>query len=232
MNLDLLDINAPYLSFMLSRCSISSNFTLKSKPPSCSYQPPELADIIRNIPTFATTLRLFPNQSNFRDAPHFINTFFKDQQLITSPHDANLDNTRTCRNPVSLIAFTHLPLVNGFGEPTTGISPTASHVARYLISQTLRQRALLTVKVTTGDDLHLQSSNIIIGPLPPADLLLNHNCSAFPRMATVPAPEELSTMDPKLTLTINFVICRELTPIDLQNFPIPDENSNYATIKS
>jgi hypothetical protein len=133
-------------------------------------------------------------------------------------------------DPVSLIAFTHLPLVNGFGEPTTGISPTASHAAQYLISQTLRQHALLTVKVTTGDDLHLQSSNIIIGPLPTADLLLNHNCSAFP-MATLPAPEQLSTMDPKLTVAINFVIYRELTPIDLQNVRSPDGNSNYATLK-
>jgi hypothetical protein len=122
-------------------------------------------------------------------------------------------------------------LVNGFGEPTTGISPTASHVARYLISQTLCQHTLLTEKATTGDDLQLQSSHIIIGPLPPADILLNHNCSAFP-MATLPAPEQLSTMDPKLTVAITFVICRELTPIDLQNFPIPDGNSTYATLKS
>jgi hypothetical protein len=115
------------------------NLYIQEQPPSCSYQPPELADIIRNIPTFAMTPRLFPNQSNFRDVPHFITTFFKFQQLSTRPHNANLDNTRTCHtqtpshlDPVSLIAFTCLPLVNGFGEPTTGISPNASHVARYL----------------------------------------------------------------------------------------------------
>jgi hypothetical protein len=211
---------------------------IREQPPSCSYQSPDLADIIRNIPTLATTLRLFPNRSNFRDVPHFITTFFQDQQLTTSPYDINLDSTRTCHiqtpphlDSTSLIAFTHSLLINGFGEPTTGISPTASHVARYLISQTLCRHAILSFKVTIGDDLHLQSSNIIIGPLPPADLLLNHNCSAFP-MATLPATEQLSTMDPKLTVAINFVICRELTPTDLQNFTIPDGNSDYATLKS
>jgi hypothetical protein len=51
-------------------------------------------------------------------------------------------------------------------------------------------------------------------------------------MATLPAPEQLSTMDPKLTVAINFVIYRELTPTDHQNFPIPDENSDHATLKS
>jgi hypothetical protein len=51
-------------------------------------------------------------------------------------------------------------------------------------------------------------------------------------MTTLPAPEPLSTMAPKLSVAINFVICRELTPTDIQNFPIPDENSNYATLKS
>ena len=38
-------------------------------------------------------------------------------------------------------------------------------------------------------------------------------------------------MDPKLTVAINFVIYRELTPIDLQNVRSPDGNSNYATLK-
>jgi hypothetical protein len=47
--------------------------------------PPELANIIRNIPTFATTLPLFPNQSNFRDVPHFITTFFKDLAIDYQP---------------------------------------------------------------------------------------------------------------------------------------------------
>jgi hypothetical protein len=57
------------------------NLYIQEQPFSCSYQPPELADIICNTPTFATTLRLFPNQSNFRDVSHFITTFFKDQQI-------------------------------------------------------------------------------------------------------------------------------------------------------
>jgi hypothetical protein len=39
-------------------------------------------------------------------------------------------------------------------------------------------------------------------------------------------------MDPKLTVAINFVICRELTPNDLQHFTIPDGNSDYTTLKS
>ncbi|KAI2498949.1 hypothetical protein MHU86_15512 [Fragilaria crotonensis] len=131
-----------------------------------------------------------------------------------------------------LIAFTHSPLVNGFGEPTTGISPSASHVARVLISATLRQHATLTAKLTTGDDLHLQPSNICIGSLPPVDLLMNHNCSAFP-MATSPTPEQLSIMHSKATaIAVNFVICRPLTSNDLQNFTIPIGNCDYATLKS
>ncbi|KAI2489858.1 hypothetical protein MHU86_24734 [Fragilaria crotonensis] len=192
---------------------------------------PELADIIRNIPTFATALRLFPNRSNFRDVPRFIIKFFQDQQLTPSPYDTTLDSTRTSHiqtpahlDSASLIAFTHSPLVNGFGEPTTGISPSASHVARVLISATLRQHATLTAKLTTGDDLHLQPSNICIGSLPPVDLLMNHNCSAFP-MATLPTPEQLSIMDSKATaIAVNFVICRPLTSNDLQNFTIPIGN--------
>ncbi|KAI2511946.1 hypothetical protein MHU86_2462 [Fragilaria crotonensis] len=212
---------------------------IQGQTSSCPHQPPELADIIRNIPTFATALRLFPNRSNFRDVPRFIIKFFQDQQLSPSPYDITLDSTRTRHiqtpthlNSASLIAFTHSPLVNGFGEPTTGISPSASHVARVLISATLRQHATLTSKLTTGDDLHLQSSNICIGSLPPADLLMNHNCSAFP-MATSPTPEQLSIMHSKATaIAVNFVICRPLTSNDLQNFTIPIGNCDYATLKS
>ena len=129
---------------------------IQGQTSSCPHQPPELANIIRNIPTFATALRLFPNQSNFRDIQQFIIQFFQDQQLTLSPFDTTLDSSRTCHihtlshlDSASLIAFTHSPLVNGFGAPTTGISPSASHVARVLISQTLRQHAILTAKVTT-----------------------------------------------------------------------------------
>ncbi|KAI2512616.1 hypothetical protein MHU86_1835 [Fragilaria crotonensis] len=212
---------------------------IQGQTSSCPHQPPELADIIRNIPTFATALRLFPNRSNFRDVPRFIIKFFQDQQLTPSPYDTTLDSTRTSHiqtpahlDSASLIAFTHSPLVNGFGEPTTGISPSASHVARVLISATLRQHATLTAKLTTGDDLHLQPSNICIGSLPPVDLLMNHNCSAFP-MATLPTPEQLSIMHSKATaIAVNFVICRPLTSNDLQNFTIPIGNCDYATLKS
>ncbi|KAI2508425.1 hypothetical protein MHU86_5952 [Fragilaria crotonensis] len=212
---------------------------IQGQTSSCPHQPPELADIICNIPTFATARRLFPNRSNFRDVPRFIIKFFQDQQLTPSPYDTTLDSTRTCHiqtpahlDSAYLIAFTHSPLVNGFGEHTTGISPPASHVARVLISATLRQHAILTAKLTIGDDLHLQLSNICIGSLPPADLLMNHNCSAFP-MATLPTPEQLSTMDSKATaIAVNFVICHPLTSNDLQNFTIPTGNCDYATLKS
>ncbi len=117
MNLDLLDMKCALSILYAFKMLYLINLYTQGQPPSCSCQPPELADIICSIPTFATTLRLFPNRNNFRDVPHFISTFFKDQQLITSPHDANLDNTRTCHtqtpshlDPVSLIAFTHSPL--------------------------------------------------------------------------------------------------------------------------
>ena len=131
--------------------------------------------------------KLIPKSKQLQRCASLHYYIFQDQQLITSPHDANLDNTRTChiQRPshlvsASLIAFTHSPLVNGFGEPTTGISTTASHVARCLISQTRHKHAIRSIaKVTTGDDLHQQSSSIIIGPLPPADMLINHNFSAF-----------------------------------------------------
>jgi hypothetical protein len=51
------------------------------------YMPHDLSDIIRNVPSFATTLSLFPNISNFRDVPAFIHTFFQDQQVATNPFD-------------------------------------------------------------------------------------------------------------------------------------------------
>jgi hypothetical protein len=51
------------------------------------YMPHDLSDIICNIPSFATTLSLFPNISNFRDVPAFIHTFFQDQQVATNPFD-------------------------------------------------------------------------------------------------------------------------------------------------
>ena len=51
-------------------------------------------------------------------------------------------------------------------------------------------------------------------------------------MATLPTTEQLSNMDPKLTVAIKLVICREFAPNDLQSFAIPDGNSDYAILKS
>jgi hypothetical protein len=51
-------------------------------------------------------------------------------------------------------------------------------------------------------------------------------------MAILPTPEQLSNMDSKLTVAINFVVCPELTPNDLQSSTIPDGNSDYAILKS
>ena len=49
------------------------------------YMPHDLSDIIRNVPSFATTLSLFWNRNNFRDVPEFIHTLFQDQQVTTNP---------------------------------------------------------------------------------------------------------------------------------------------------
>jgi hypothetical protein len=74
----------------------------------------DLSDIIRNVPSFATTLSLFPNRSNFRDAPAFIHTFFQDQQVATNPFDRRQDSQQSSYNdqPLHLgssflIASTH-----------------------------------------------------------------------------------------------------------------------------
>ena len=81
----------------------------------------------------------------------------------------------------ALIAFTHSPLVNGFGHPTIPAIPSRSSLAaRHLISASLKHHASLSPKVTNGDDPDLQPTNIILGDLPPADMLLNYHCSAFP----------------------------------------------------
>jgi hypothetical protein len=184
------------------------------------YIPHELSDIIRNVPSFATTLSLFPNRSNFRDVPAFIHTFFQDQQVATNPFDGQQDSQRSSYNDKpthlgssSLIAFTHCPLVNGFGNPTTEISPRSSLVARHLISAALQHHAHRSAKVTNGDDPDLRPTNIILGHLPPADMLLNYHCSAFP-MATLPTIEQLNNApqptNPATTLAANFVICRDL----------------------
>jgi hypothetical protein len=108
--------------------------------------PHDLSDIIRNIPSFVATLSLFPNRSNFRDVPAFIHTFFQDQQVATNPFDRQQDSQRSSYNdqPLHLgssflIAFTHLPLVNDFGNPTPGIIPNAPLTKEHHPSQTTRQ---------------------------------------------------------------------------------------------
>jgi hypothetical protein len=89
-----------------------------------------------------TTLIPKPKQLQRCASLHYY--IFPRSAIDYRPHDTNLDNTRTCHiqrpshlDSASLIAFTHSPLVNRFGEPTTGISTTASHVAGCLISLTL-----------------------------------------------------------------------------------------------
>ncbi|KAI2499521.1 hypothetical protein MHU86_14987 [Fragilaria crotonensis] len=89
------------------------------------FMPHDLSDIIRNVPSFATALRLFPNRSNFRDVPAFIHTFFQDQQVASNPFDKRQDSQRSSYNEhptnfgsTSLFAFTYSPLVNGFGDPS------------------------------------------------------------------------------------------------------------------
>ena len=103
--------------------------------------------------------------------------------------------------------------MNGCGNPTTGISPRNSLVARHLISAALQHHAHLSTKVTNGDDPDLQPSNIILGHLPPADMLLNYHCSAFPMASTLPSTEQLNNAaqptNPATTLAVNFVICQD-----------------------
>ena len=206
------------------------------------HMPHDLSDIIRNVPSFATTLSLFPNRSNFRDVPAFIHTFFQDQQVATNPFDRRQDSQRSSYNdqPLHLgssflIAFTHSPLVNGFGDPTPGISSRSSLVARHLISAALQHHAHLSTKVTNSDDPDLQPTNIILGHLPPADMLFNYHCSAFP-MATLPTLEQLNNApqptNPATTLAVNFVICQDLSTSHLEQIDIPDGNSQYSSVKS
>ena len=90
------------------------------------YLPPNLTNIVRNVPTFATALCLFPNRSYFRDIAAFIHTFFKDKQVSTNPLDKKQEkeyNKQDQELPshsvlITMIAFMHSPLVNGFGHPT------------------------------------------------------------------------------------------------------------------
>ncbi len=107
------------------------------------YMPHDLSNIIRNVPSFATTLCLFPHRSNSRDVPAFIHTFFQDQQVATNPFERQQDSQQssykdhpTHLGSSFLIAFTHSPLVNGFGNPTPGISPRSS-LAYQLHSNTM-----------------------------------------------------------------------------------------------
>jgi hypothetical protein len=99
----------------------------------------------------------------------------------------------------------------------------------------LHQHAFLHAKVTASNDPDLQPSKIIIGNLPPVDMLLNHHCSAFP-IPTLPTQEQLSDTDqlynPATILAVNFAVCKEITPEDLDQIKIPIHNSNYAIIKS
>jgi hypothetical protein len=205
--------------------------------------PHALSDIIPYVPSFATTLSLFPNRCNFRGVPAFIHTFFQDQQVASNPFVRQQDSQQSSYNDQpkhlgssSLIAFTLSPLVNSFGNPTTGISPRSSLVARHLISAALQHHASLSTKITNGDDPDLQPTNIIIlGHLPQADMLLKYHCSAFP-MATLPTIEQhnnaLQPTNPATTLAENFVICQDLPTNHLKQIDIPDGNSEYSSVKS
>jgi hypothetical protein len=204
--------------------------------------PHDLSDIICNVPSFLTKLSLFPNTSNFRDVLAFIHTFLKDQQVATNPFNRQQDSQQSSYNdcpahlgPSSLIAFTCSPLVNGFGNPTTGILPRSSLVARHLISAALQHHASLSAKVTNSDDPDLQPTNIILEHLPPADMFLNYLWSAFP-MAALPTTEQLNKapqpMNPATTLAVNFVIYQDLSTNHLEQIDIPDGNSQYFSIKS
>ena len=64
------------------------------------YMPHDLSDIIRNVPSFATTISLFLNRSNFRDVPAFIHAFFQDQQATN--FDRQQDSQRSMSNLCTL----------------------------------------------------------------------------------------------------------------------------------
>ena len=231
-----------YAFKMSYQCHFLISSPFKNDAP--DYLPPNLTDIVRNVPTFATALRLFPNRSNFRDIPAFIHTFFNDKQVSTNPFDKKQEeeyNKQDQEPPshlvlITMIAFMHSPLVNGFGHPTP-MSPQTSQVARSIISRILYQHANLQNWLTTRQDQHLNSNIVILGSLPPADMILNHHCSSFP-IVTLPTPHQLATNLYRQTspniLAVNFAICNDLTPHDLQRIHIPTEGDDitYTNLKS
>jgi hypothetical protein len=113
----------------------------------------------------------------------------------------------------------------------------SSLVVRHLISAALQHHAYLSNnKFTNDDEPDLQPTNIILGHLPPADMLLNCHCSTYP-METLPTTEQLNNApQPTNSATIlavgNFVICQDLSTNHLEQMNIPDENSQYASVKS
>ena len=124
------------------------------------YLPPNLTNIVRNVPTFATALRLFPNRSNFRDIPAFIHTFFKDNQVSTNPFNKKQENeyNKQDQEPpshlvlITMIAFMHSPaLVKGLGHHTLMPLQT-SQVVRSIISRILYQHANLQNGLTMRQD--------------------------------------------------------------------------------
>jgi hypothetical protein len=134
--------------------------------------------------------------------------------------------------------------VNGFGHPTTGTSPRSSLVARHLISDALQRHAHPSTKVTNSDDPDLQPTSIILGHLPPADMLLNYHCSAFP-MAILPTIEQLNNapqpMNPATALAVNFVTANIpppnpttfrflLTPTSTQSISYPIMSTNSTML--
>ena len=113
-----------------------------------------------------------------------------------------------------------------FGDPSPGIPPRSSLYVRFLISAALQHHASLSTKVTNADDPDLQPTNILPGALPPADMLLYYHCSLF-QMATLPTTEQLMEnttypMNHATTLAVNFVICQDISPNQLQQIDIPD----------
>jgi hypothetical protein len=63
-----------------------------SKDVTYKYMPHASSEIIQIVPSFMTTLQLFQKQSNFKDVPAFIHTFFQDQQVATNPFDKQQDS--------------------------------------------------------------------------------------------------------------------------------------------
>jgi hypothetical protein len=178
-----------------------------NKDATYKYMSRDSSDIIQNVPSFMTTLQLFPNQSNFKDVLAFIHTFFQNHQVVTNPFNKQQDSQSSSNNehPTNLdgssclVAFTHSLLVNGLGNPSPGIPPSSSLAARHLISAALQLHGSLLTMVANGDDPDLQPSNIILGHLPPANMLFNYHCSAFP-MATLPTTEQLNNSIQPLNL--------------------------------